>query len=263
MTGLPRHVLDNPGWATLAGAHAHLAEVNGHAARYPVDVSPFVAFSDDASDGVWDDLAALAGPGAVVALAGTSLRPPPGWEVVFEGTGVQLVDTSLATAADPEAVPLGAADVPEMLDLVSRTKPGPFERRTIELGTYLGIRRGGNLVAMAGERLHPPGWVEISAVCTDEAYRGQGLATRLIRAVAAGIRDRGETPFLHASANNTAAIRLYLALGFTLRRETIFLAVRVPSGAAASSPDMSDRASDMPGRAPDMPGRVPDELVGA
>jgi predicted GNAT family acetyltransferase len=75
---------------------------------------------------------------------------------------------------------------------------------------------------MAGERLHPPGWTEISAVCTDEAYRGQGLGTRLVRAVAAGIRRRGETPFMHAAASNTNAIRLYESLGFRLRKRTMF-----------------------------------------
>ncbi|MFI7131681.1 GNAT family N-acetyltransferase [Nonomuraea sp. NPDC050153] len=82
---------------------------------------------------------------------------------------------------------------------------------------------------MAGERLHPPGWTEISAVCTDPAHRGRGLATRLVLAVAAGIRDRGETPFLHASAANVGAIRLYQRLGFRLRRTTNFRAVRVPA----------------------------------
>jgi predicted GNAT family acetyltransferase len=78
--------------------------------------------------------------------------------------------------------------------------------------------------------LHPPGWVEISAVCTDDAYRGQGLATRLVRAVAAGIRERGETPFLHAAASNVRAIQLYLSLGFALRRETRVLLLRAPDG---------------------------------
>jgi predicted GNAT family acetyltransferase len=115
-----------------------------------------------------------------------------------------------------------------MLDLVERTKPGPFQPRTIELGAYLGIRRGGALVAMAGERLHPPGWTEISAFCTDPLYRGQGMATRLVRALAAGIRARNETPFLHAAATNTSAIRLYESLGFELRQRTEFVAVRVP-----------------------------------
>jgi predicted GNAT family acetyltransferase len=88
---------------------------------------------------------------------------------------------------------------------------------------------------MAGERLHPPGWTEISAVCTDPDHRGQGLATRLVRAVAAGIRDRGDTPFMHASAANTGAIRLYESIGFTLRRRSAFLLVRTPAGRPAAA----------------------------
>lgn len=119
-----------------------------------------------------------------------------------------------------------------MLDLVARTRPGPFLPRTIELGTYLGIRREGALVAMAGERLHPPGWSEISAVCTDESVRGQGLATRLLLAVSHEIRERGETPFLHAAADNIHAVRLYESLGFRLRRRTAFLAALVPEAEA-------------------------------
>jgi ribosomal protein S18 acetylase RimI-like enzyme len=149
---------------------------------------------------------------------------------VMNVAGVQLVDNGVAATHDDEAVLLEPRDVPEMLELVGRTKPGPFLPRTIELGTYLGIRRGGSLIAMAGERLHPPGWTEISAVCTDPAFRGQGLAARLVLAVAAGIRARNETPFLHAAAENVTAIRLYESLGFTLRRRTSFLAVKVPTG---------------------------------
>ena len=137
----------------------------------------------------------------------------------------------LAAAPDEEAVRLGPADVPEMLALVERTQPGPFLPRTVEMGTYLGIRRDGALVAMAGERLRPPGWTEISAVCTDPAFRGAGLATRLVLAVAHGIRERGETPFLHTAAANTTATRLYESLGFRLRRTTRFMAARVPATA--------------------------------
>jgi predicted GNAT family acetyltransferase len=144
--------------------------------------------------------------------------------------GVQLVDVSLRAAADPSATVLTSADVPEILELVDRCRPGPFRARTIELGTYLGIRHEGSLIAMAGERLHPPGWTEISAVCTDPAYRGRGLATRLVRAVAAGIRARGETPFLHTGAANTIAIRLYESIGFRLRRTTTFGFYRCAGG---------------------------------
>jgi ribosomal protein S18 acetylase RimI-like enzyme len=222
------HVLDNPARAALTGPHAHFAERRGRVLRYPVDVTPWLALPDEPDAGDWADLAALAGPGAEVPLLGFRGEIPADWEITFRMDGVQYVDDGLAAAPDPEAVRLGPADVPEMLDLVERTRPGPFLPRTVELGTYLGIRRGGALVAMAGERLHPPGWTEISAVCTDPAVRGEGLATRLILAVAHGIRERGETPFLHTGAGNTGAIRLYESLGFRLRRTTAFSAARVP-----------------------------------
>ena len=116
-----------------------------------------------------------------------------------------------------------------MLELTERTKPGPFLPGTVELGGYLGIRREGRLVAMAGERMRPPGFAEISAVCTDEGWRGHGFAARLTRAVAAGIVARGETPFLHAAADNVNAIRLYKSLGFIHRRDVAFVAATVPS----------------------------------
>ncbi|MDX6331700.1 MAG: hypothetical protein QOI83_4083 [Streptomycetaceae bacterium] len=225
------HPLDNPVRSSLTGPHAHLAERRGRVLRYPVDVAPWVALPDEPDAADWDDIAALAGPGALVPLAAVSVPPPDSWEVAFRLEGVQLVDNGVAAAPDPEAIRLGPADVPEMLDLVDRTQPGPFLPRTIELGTYLGIRRDGALVAMAGERMHPPGWTEISAVCTDPAFRGHGLATRLVLAVAAEIRTRGEMPFLHASAANTGAIRLYRSLGFRLRRTTAFSAARVPAPA--------------------------------
>jgi ribosomal protein S18 acetylase RimI-like enzyme len=227
MSGTP-HVLDNAARASLTGPHARFAERHGRVLRYPVDVSPWLALPDEPDADDWADIAAFAGPGQEVPLLGYRGEIPDGWEVTFHVDGVQLVDDGLAAAPDPEAVRLGPADVPEMLDLVERTRPGPFLPRTIELGTYLGIRREGALVAMAGERLHPPGWTEISAICTDPAFRGEGLATRLTLAVAHGIRARGETPFLHTGAGNTDAIRLYESLGFRLRHRTRFLSARVP-----------------------------------
>ncbi len=205
-----------------------MAERCGAALRYPADVAPFVALPDEPAVADWADLATLVRPGGVASTAGVAAEPPPGWDVLMRIDGVQLVDDHVAAAHDTEAIPLGPADVPEMADLVARTRPGPFLRRTVEFGGYLGIRRGGVLVAMAGERLRPPGWTEISAVCTDGGFRGQGLATRLILAVAAAIRDRGDTPFLHASADNHSAIRLYESLGFRLRRPAIFVVARLP-----------------------------------
>jgi ribosomal protein S18 acetylase RimI-like enzyme len=222
------HPLDNPALLSLQGPHAHVAERRGQALRYPTDMSPFVGLPDPADASVWHDVADLFGPGAIVPVAGITSPPPSDWDVVMDIPGVQLQGEAVAGKEDPEAVVLTDRDVPEMLDLVARTAPGPFLQRTIEMGTYLGIRRDGALIAMAGERLHPPGWTEISAVSTDATFRGEGLATRLVLAVVAGIRARGEIPFLHASAANTNAIRLYESLGFTLRRRLTFLAARVP-----------------------------------
>jgi predicted GNAT family acetyltransferase len=122
---------------------------------------------------------------------------------------------------DREAITLGSVDVPEMLELVRMTDPGPFLQRTIELGKYVGIRRDGALVAMAGERLRFDGWTEISAVCTAPRYRGHGLASRLVSTLVADIQDRSDRVFLHVVIANANAIRLYEGLGFRARRGRI------------------------------------------
>lgn len=221
----------NPVWAALTGRHARFAIGHGRAVRFQPDVSMFAAVSDWTDERAWADLAELAGPGATVAVAGVGLVLPEGWEVTWHGDGLQLVDVAVDAAPDHEAVRLTADDVPEMLDLVARTEPGPFAQRTIELGTYLGIRRDGALVAMAGERLRVPDLTEISAVCTDPDHRGQGLASRLIKATVAGIRDRGETAFLHVAGSNVNAVRLYESMGFKVRTAITFAALRTPTTA--------------------------------
>ncbi|MFI2204174.1 GNAT family N-acetyltransferase [Streptomyces sp. NPDC020192] len=218
-------LLDNAVWAALDGPHAHLAERVGRAARYQDGIYAFAALADPADPAAWDDLCTLLGPGTTVRIKPVD-RVPDGWRIEGEGEGVQLVDTALRAEPAPEAERLGPADVPEILDLVARTRPGPFLKRTVEMGTYLGIRHEGRLVAIAGERLRLPGWTEISAVCTDPGHRGRGLATRLVRAVAWGIRERGDTPFLHAAVDNAPAIRLYESIGFTLRRRSRIVQVR-------------------------------------
>ncbi|WP_079404354.1 GNAT family N-acetyltransferase [Streptomyces sp. 3211] len=222
-------VLDNPVWAALTGTHRGFAAFGpaGLAARYALDTAPFSALADPEDPRAWADLAALAGPGEEVWLTGLP-TPPPGWQTLVTLAGVQLDGRAVRAEAAPEAVPLGPGDVPEMLELVGLTRPGPFLGRTVELGTYLGIRHGGRLVAMAGERTRPAGWSEISAVCTHPDHRGRGLAGRLVRAVAAAARERGDSPFLHAAASNTGAVRLYESMGFTLRRSPFFLGLRTP-----------------------------------
>jgi ribosomal protein S18 acetylase RimI-like enzyme len=215
--------LDNPAWHSLTGAHARHARSGSSGAaralRYDPQVSVWGAVPDDARAEDWDALAALLAPGESISVPGLPL--PAGWDG-DAGTGLQMIDEGFEPQAEDGArlAALGSADVPEMMALVERTQPGPFAPRTVELGGYLGVRVDGRLVAMAGRRMNPAGWVEISAVCTDEAHRGH--AARLVRAVASGIRASGQRAFLHVRAENEGARKVYERLGFVVRREFPF-----------------------------------------
>ena len=215
-------------WAALTGPQACFAEVAGNAAAYSSDISPFCAVADLADPAGWRDLATLTDR---ALLTGPSITPPPGWTEINRLPGVQMAGQGMTGVEDPEAVVLTETDVPEIFDLVERAKPGPFRKRTIELGRYLGIRHEGRLIAMAGERFRLPGWTEVSAVCTDPAFRGRGIGARLTLAVAAGILARGDLPFLHTAADNAGAIRLYERLGFQSDHDVVFASFQHTSAA--------------------------------
>jgi len=221
-------VLDSAVYASLTGPHAHLARRRGRAVRYLGEVSPFAALPDEPGIDDWNDLADLADTPEGVSLTSYGADAPPNWTALVRIPVIQMIDAGVAARPDRDLVRLSDADVPEMLELVAETKPGPFAPRTIDMGSYVGLREAGRLIAMAGERLRPPGWTEISAVCTAPEYRGRGLATRLMQAVANGIRDRGETPFLHVAATNASAISLYEAMGYVPRASFEVVALRPP-----------------------------------
>jgi predicted GNAT family acetyltransferase len=115
-----------------------------------------------------------------------------------------------------------------MFDLATLTKPGPYFARTHRLGDFVGVKQDGRLIAMAGERMKPDGFTEVSGVCTHPDARGRGYAGALMRVVVAKILARGETPFLHVYAANTGAIGLYETLGFALRREVTMTVLTRP-----------------------------------
>lgn len=126
---------------------------------------------------------------------------------------------NLKSSPPLEIQKLTLKDVPDMLELVNLTKPGPFARRTIEMGQFWGIRIDGQLVAMTGERLHLPGFCEVSAVCTHPDYQRRGFAQALMTKVCQDISARGEMPFLHVMKENTRAARVYEQLGFIERQQ--------------------------------------------
>lgn len=232
-----RHVLDDPAWHSLTGPLARFSSGTGAARRISPEHSIFTAV-DPSADLVeaGRDLAALLDPGARGVLVGHGVVVPPGFHEIGRGAALQMVldgDTVLAGGAarrrdTVELIELGDGDIDDMLSLIDHARPGPFLRRTIELGTYVGVRADGEpigeLIAMAGERLRPPGYVEVSAVSTHDSARRRGLASLVVAEVATRALARGDTPFLHVVPTNEAAIAVYETLGFRTRRVVEFVA---------------------------------------
>jgi ribosomal protein S18 acetylase RimI-like enzyme len=240
------HPLDNVIWQALTTRDAQFAESFDEARRFVREVGPLGAFREHGARG-YASLAGLVGSGGTVGLfldqpyesEPAELRA--GWSFVVGAPLLQMVaDDALSphggpesgeaerepALVEPELIELGTKDSPEMIELTALTKPGPFSTRTHELGTYLGIRRAGKLVAMAGERLKVPGHTEVSAVCTHPEHTGHGYAAILMTEVMQRIRERGETPFLHVRQDNERAIEVYKRLGFRERKVGHFAVLR-------------------------------------
>jgi ribosomal protein S18 acetylase RimI-like enzyme len=223
-----REQLDNVVWHALRGPQQTLAEGAGSALRYPSSVAPFAAVTDDASDAAWSALADLVGAGNLAVLFRDRVEPPDTWREHGRIPTYQMLASEVVGEEFADATPLGESDVDAMVDLVERTQPGPFARRTVALGSYFGVRDGDRLVAMAGERICTDRYTEISAICTDPEYRGRGLAAALTLHLVAHIRVRGSEPFLHVAIENENAHRLYLALGFVKRRDVVASILQAP-----------------------------------
>ena len=213
--------LDNPVWHALNSYHEHLAIRGDGTVRYPPDIFFAAATLENSSLGFMN-LRSLVETNEIIGVAGPLPEDLPGWEVIFIDQAQQLIHEDLKPAPRVNAMVLTAEDVPEMLDLVNLAQLGPFAPRAIELGQFLGVRQDGHLVAMAGQRLHLPGFCEVSTVCTHPDYRGHGYAGALTTMIAESILERQETPFLHVAPGNDRALRLYLKLGFRIRTEIQF-----------------------------------------
>ena len=218
------HPLDRAVWNALTTRLSGFvtADSDARAVRIDPEVGIFVSGGD-------------AEPETLKAMADLALRHPgagmversggpmdaldlPGVEVVDRIPLVQMVCSAL-TPGGPDLTyeTLTEADAPDMLALVTLTKPGPFRSETRRLGPFIGVWREGRLVAMAGRRLRVDGFTELSGVCTHPDHRGRGYAAGLSRAVAGEILATGDRVFLHAFAGHDATIVFYRSLGFEVR----------------------------------------------
>jgi len=212
------HPLDNVIWSALTTCQAAIAEGDEVARRFDAAYARFAALAEPSAQGM-DALARF-----VRAEDGVALFLPSDiglgeyFDLLAHKNIVQMIGPAVGPEIDVSRFAvLGPQHKPQMTALVERTEPGPWMARSDELGRFLGVFDGDELVAMAGERMHLTGHREISAVCTDPAWRGKGLARDLTLAVSQAIVARGEVPFLHVLAENATAIALYERLGFVRR----------------------------------------------
>ena len=215
------HVLDNPAWNALVSGNKQLAHGTEQVKFFAADVSPFIGFEAPANQAFEALRALVPADRRLGVISRVALETPARWQLVQQMQVYQLVleQPVARPLGEAELVPLAPEHVPAMLALTRRTNPGPFFSNTAAFGHYLGIFDGEELVAMAGQRLHPAPYAEISAVCTHPDYVGRGYASHLLRYQAQRIQAAGGIPFLHVKTDNATAIKVYRALGFVVRAE--------------------------------------------
>ena len=218
--------LDNPAWHALAGEQREFGLVGERAARYRADISPIAAVADD-SPAALAELAGLTEPGQYVALFREGELPAasaPLWRLAAVVSLSQWVCPAPPTLSPTTVdwLELGEEHAADMYRLAKETDPGPFERHTHRLGSYIGVVQNGQLVAMAGERICLRGCREVSAVCTAPSYTGRGYAQALVLEIVARQQRAGCVPFLHVRTGSPAeaqAKRAYRKVGFVKRMD--------------------------------------------
>lgn len=225
----PTHPLDRPVWSTLTSRQSDLALGDARALRFDPKYALFGAAADPSPEGQQALAALNISPSGMGLVEAGDMPVPPGCRVRAQAACVQMTASALtAGGRDIPFEQLGEADAADMLALATLTVPGPFFEKTHQLGDFIGVKQDGRLVAMAGERMRPSGFTEVSGVCTHPDHRGHGYASALMRVVTQRILERGEQAFLHVYAAHTATIALYETLGFLVRTPITYTVLDAP-----------------------------------
>lgn len=133
-----------------------------------------------------------------------------------------LIENTIATVDSDGIAELGPQHSEDLFNLVNTVQPGYFKNKTSQLGSYYGIYKNGELVAVTGERMKMNSYTEVSAVVTHGEHTGKGYAKHLISYSVNKIFSENKIPYLHVADTNLVAINLYEKLGFRTRRKISF-----------------------------------------
>lgn len=221
------HLLDNPIFNALTTGNQQLSNGNTQIKYFSKEVAPFVGLKNNSAQEFIELYKLLPhdGPFVFVSIHETDIPLP--WQVLAAIPGYQMIYKGGNPSFDNSAlVPLTDGHVPQMLELTSLTNPGPFAQRTIDFGHYVGIFEGEKLAAMAGQRMNPLPYAEISAVCTHPDHTGKGYAKQLMAYHIQRIKAEGNIPFLHVRGDNDRAIGVYKEIGFETRGAVNFYVIK-------------------------------------
>ncbi len=225
----PSHPLDRPVWSALTSRQTGLSLGDARALRFDPAYALFAAAADASADSTAVLGALNVSPNGLGLVEAGDMPLPTGAVVRAQAACVQMVASALTAGGKTVAFePLGESDAAEMLALATLTVPGPFFAKTHQLGDFIGVKQDGKLIAMAGERMKPDGFTEVSGVCTHPDFRGLGYAGALMRVVTQRVLERGEQAFLHVYAAHTATIALYETLGFRVRTTVTYTVLDGP-----------------------------------
>ena len=226
-TDMPADPLDNPFHSALASIHRSIALCHGETLRYPVDSAPFLGIPHAGVD-MAAALDALVPEGDTVLLLGVAPAVvPTGWSLQPFADLAQLhCEHALEVVDGPDIIELDDRHRADVLALTALVYPHYFRPRTMELGRYFGMYVDGHLAAMIGERLGTPDARELSAICTHPEFLGRGYARPLTAFLGNLTLQEGRLPFLHVAYSNARAKALYEAMGYRLRRDIPFMALR-------------------------------------
>ncbi|TKK65977.1 GNAT family N-acetyltransferase [Ilyomonas limi] len=230
-------VLDNPVWHALISGNKALALGTDTVKVFPKEISPIVGLQEytTANFNILYDITSF--DRTIVLFSAEDQVIPDSWRVLHRISGLQMVYAGSPLPElrdDEEIISLTDEHISQMLLLTKLTNPGPFAARTIDFGYYQGILKDGELVAMAGQRLHLYNYAEISAVCTHPHHTGKGYARQLLLRQMYRMLAAGNTPFLHVRNENSRAINVYKNIGFETRKEMYFFVLKKNDNANAS-----------------------------